>query len=828
MRRWRHKHFLWPVAPVAALVFFLSLSSLAFSPDNDLTDLQWGPLDMQVPSFDTPDGNMEEEIIVAVIDGGIDPSHPDLQGILYEFSEEEQEALHCTRYGYDAVTKGAADPPADDHATHVAAIIGAAWDGYGISGVCSNVRIISINCSVGDDTPLDYCMEAYAFVIRALDYGIPIRVINNSWGNVDASLAMNHLIEEAGKRGALSIFSAGNYSDNMEDSLFIPASYLHDSPYAVIVGAYNKNGAIADFSNYGETFVDVFAPGVQILSAMSSTYHTAYEYMNGTSMAAPAVTGAAAYLAGNHPEITRADELRTLLLSCTTPLDALAPYYANGIVDLSVEETGNHAPVITSVSFSDQSVTVSGAFFGRREGYVQLIDVTAREEAEIEMEDISWSDDRIRIRCKGPLPSVIKVYVETATTQKHDAAILYTHTSPAVYDTSHTLPKDADLMDVIDAPADYQPAGYLEGIDGYLYYMPLRFLVEDVILGFDRLYRYDYRADSWETLPSLPECVVAAQATSFEGGIFVAGTDAAQEKSLVYYYEPDIGEWHELHAEDVPLMTSAVNRNGTLLLIGGAVFENGMWRALDSILAYDLTKERCTPYGALASPVYAPQAVAGGDTLYIYGSRQTGLTEYEQIFQRMEGDTCEVLPPSSLFPAFRAGEGNRRPKFNVALHGALISVPEGLLLVGPMSEDGLADTYLLRTGEDTFVPLDIRLSDWPAFWPAACAYDGRLFAIARSAVEDGFEIFRSSPMNTYLTYEAPVAEEEEPPEEEPLSDAQNLPESDLPRDNEDMTPVETASGRFSRAVWVIALMCLAGAVATAAVIHFTHRSGSGQ
>ncbi|MBR0173086.1 MAG: S8 family serine peptidase [Lachnospiraceae bacterium] len=769
-----------------AATVLLPLFSLA-AEYGDLTPEQWAytaPYGMQVPGWNSGSGNMKDEVIVAVVDGFVDYTHPDLKDVIYEFSEEEQQALGCGRYGYDATKKDNSEPSADDHATHVAGIIAGSWNGSGISGVGSKIKIISVCCSVGEDTPLDYCLEAYAFLLRALEYGIPIRVINNSWGNVDSSLAMNSLIEACGELGALSVFSAGNYDDDLEDTMFLPAGYMHNSPFAVVVGSHTDSGSKSPFSSYGETVMDIFAPGSDILSAMSSSYPESYEYMNGTSMACPAVSGAAAYLAGNHGELSDTPSLRRQLLACAKPLDATNVFFANGILDLSVDETGNYAPVIEALSATAHSVTAEGAFFGPDQGTILVLDATGTGGDEpIDVQITDWSDNKITVAANGKLPAVCKVYVESAENAKFDSALLFTGKSEDVFEEDLVLPDDYGAPDLIDSAPDYQAAGWMGGMDGCLYYLPLFFLVEDVVLATDRLYRFDYREGTWETLAALPEAVVSTQAAVIDHRIVLTGVNRSLTESVAYRYDPETDEWEKLPSDEIPLYASVVNRDGSLLLVGGVDSPDKTDAPLDTILSYDPETGTCTEEGYLAQGVWGAQAVYVDETLYVYGHVTDANGINRQHFQRISGVEAVLL--DDAFPSFRPGEGNRRPKFNVAMHGALVACKEGLILTGPLADDGSADTYLLRDGEDVFEPFRKRLSDAPVFWPAACAYDGKLFTIGRSMAEPGFALFRATPVETFETYVPPP---EEPDEEEPAEET-DTPAEEAPVENE---PVEEA------------------------------------
>ena len=738
-----------PLTGLFLVLFLLSPPFVFVVAAADHTGAQWGFAaadGIHVPSWNDPSGNMENEIILAVLDGGIDYSHEDLKDIVYVFSEEEQKALGCGKYGYDATTGKNNDPPPDDHASHVAGIIGASWNGIGISGVCSNVKIISVCCSVGNDTPLDFCLEGYAFIERCIDYGIPIRVVNNSWGNVDSSLAMNQVVEAVGKKGCLSVFTAGNYADNTEDTIYQPEGYFSGSPYAVVVGACDRNGTKASFSSHGETSVDLYAPGVDILSAIVPQGGIAYDYMSGTSMACPAVTGAAAYLAGNHPEIRTAPELRRLLLSCVRPTDNLDVWYGNGMLDLSVEETLDRAPVIEEVIVSGNILTVQGSYFGRTKGELLVLDDTnGGAGSALESEIVKWSDKRIDVRIDDTVPALIRIYLET-NNQKHDATLFFTQKSAAVYQTDLPVPHGADAPDKIDCAPDYQAAGFLCGIGEKLYYMPMFFLEEDITLAYDLLYSYDIEKKQWQSLRPLPEIVIATQACVYQNEIVICGVSRDLTHSVAYLYDIPLNRWHKLDSTFIPLYTSVVNMDDRLYLVGGADGENGKTNPHAAILSYDPGSGACTEAGSLAAGVWGAQAVYGKDTLYVYGHITGGDGANRQVFQRITDEGPELL--SGAFPVFRAGEGNRRPKFNTALHGALVAGNDALFLVGPMADDGKSDTYRMGYDEDVFLPCKNRLSDAATFWPAACIHHDDLYAISRSLVEPGFELFRSTPVKS--------------------------------------------------------------------------------
>ena len=258
----------------------------------DLTDLQWSSASSDqlgddrpdasahVPDFGGTGSNMEgEPVIVAVIDQPVDYTNPDLAPVMYRFSEAQQQTLGCGEYGYNATWQSKGDElvffPGGDHGTHCAGIIGAAWDGHGISGAASNVRIISIqNCIADGNTSLINNLRAFAFVKKTIEAGIDIRITSNSYGLLQYSRALDVVVRDLGERyGVVSCFAAGN--DTMDIGVLMNMCVgFQDDPYVVIVGATKKGDAIADYSNFSKEFVDIAAPGTNILSTVLSDHGT--------------------------------------------------------------------------------------------------------------------------------------------------------------------------------------------------------------------------------------------------------------------------------------------------------------------------------------------------------------------------------------------------------------------------------------------------------------------------------------------------------------------------------------------------------------------------
>lgn len=223
----------------------------------------------------------DEDVVVAVIDTGVDYEHEDLKERMWDQGENypRLKALGGGKYGYCAVESNfeeeaydSADPMDDHcHGTHCAGIIGAAWNGKGIAGVTDKVKIMAVKA--GDDQGSfmnSSIIKAFNYVDEAIDSGVNVRVTNNSYSGSYMGSSILYAINQCGSKGAISVFASGNSAYNMD----VNDTDRINSPYVVEVAATNAMGEIAGFSNYGEHRVDVAAPGAFILSTVPEQFGT--------------------------------------------------------------------------------------------------------------------------------------------------------------------------------------------------------------------------------------------------------------------------------------------------------------------------------------------------------------------------------------------------------------------------------------------------------------------------------------------------------------------------------------------------------------------------
>ena len=274
-----------------------------------------------------------EDVIIAIVDTGVDWDHPDLADNIWinpleikdNLFDDDGNGYIDDVVGWDFggdIGTGDNDPNEDnpDHGTHVAGLASAVTDnGVGIASIGFKSKLMCVKTSRDDLRSDGNPLIAYGYegIKYAADNGADI--INCSWGGYSYSNFAQSIIEEAVSKGALIIAAAGN--DNSEE-FFYPASYKG----VLSVAATNSSDQKASWSNYG-TLVDVTAPGLNIYSTW---YNDTYDTKSGTSMAAPITAGLAALTISSFPDFTPLQIAEQIRVN-STPIDQLNLNYENKI-----------------------------------------------------------------------------------------------------------------------------------------------------------------------------------------------------------------------------------------------------------------------------------------------------------------------------------------------------------------------------------------------------------------------------------------------------------------------------------------------------------------
>lgn len=293
------------------------------------------------------------------IDGGdiLQPFQSDGRGGWANGISEDGDEFTDDLIGWNFVEN--TNVPWDDHGhgTHVAGLLGAMGDnGVGVTGILWDVQLAAIKFL--DDDGRGFTSDAIDAFHYALDKGIPIS--NNSWSLSSFSQPLEDAISEARIQGHIVVAAAGNQSSDLDVTPRYPVASTLDN--VVAVGATSRRDKITTFSNYGTTTVDLFAPGLHVLSTRPNDR---YVTKNGTSMATPHVTATLAMVQHLRPEWSHQQVIQQVF-DTVDPLERLEGKgvtegrlnFGRAITDLGVATTSmaGDGPSITSLFLNGTGV----------------------------------------------------------------------------------------------------------------------------------------------------------------------------------------------------------------------------------------------------------------------------------------------------------------------------------------------------------------------------------------------------------------------------------------------------------------------------------------
>ena len=252
-------------------------------------------------------------VIVAVVDTGIRYTHEDLAANMWQNPQANLDGYTNDFYGINLVTNGrGSGDPWDDHGhgTHVAGILGAVGNnGVGIAGICWQVQLMALKFidTNGNGTISD--------AITCLDYAAShgANIVTASWGSYAfASAALWDTMNMLRDHDIIVVAAAGNSANNNDTNPLYPASYSTSLDNVIAVAATGRSDQLAPWSDYGQSTVQIAAPGDAVFSCWNGS-DSDYQYYQGTSMAVPHVAGACALVWAEHTNLTAVQVIHQVL-----------------------------------------------------------------------------------------------------------------------------------------------------------------------------------------------------------------------------------------------------------------------------------------------------------------------------------------------------------------------------------------------------------------------------------------------------------------------------------------------------------------------------------
>lgn len=267
-----------------------------------------------------------KDVVVAIIDTGIDVNHEDLKGNLWvnpgesgldakgknkatNGIDDDQNGFVDDVHGWNFVSNNHKLTDNHGHGTHIAGIVGAeAANGKGISGISPNVSLMILKYYDPKVPNTDNLKNTVSSIQYAVKMGA--HIINYSGGGIEYSQEEFEAVQAAEKKGILFVAAAGNERSNSDQNHYYPADYPLKN--IISVTAIDPTTEVLSSSNYGVQTVDIAAPGQNILSCLPNN---SYGLMTGTSQATAFVTGAASLIISHKKQYYQAEEIKKYVLA---------------------------------------------------------------------------------------------------------------------------------------------------------------------------------------------------------------------------------------------------------------------------------------------------------------------------------------------------------------------------------------------------------------------------------------------------------------------------------------------------------------------------------
>ena len=304
-----------------------------------------------------------DQVLVAILDTGVDTHHPDLKSNLWfnaneipgNGADDDGNSYTDDYLGYNFVDYNTDVTDRNSHGTRVTGIIGAVGNNaIGMSGICRTAQVLPLKVFRDNGT------GDVSNAIEAIDYAVNAgaKIINVSWTFVadTGSLFLEETIQRAEAKGVLIVAATGNDKKNLAVDPVYPAAY--DLPNVIAVAALDPYGHLAPFSNYGDGIVDIAAPGIAIVTTDPDVD---FVYFTGTSAAAPHVSAVAALILSGNPGLTP-DQVIEQLKSTSSQNESLEGLITSSRMLNAAQAVGSAPPVSLPASTdTPESATEEGA-----------------------------------------------------------------------------------------------------------------------------------------------------------------------------------------------------------------------------------------------------------------------------------------------------------------------------------------------------------------------------------------------------------------------------------------------------------------------------------
>ena len=567
-------------------------------------------------------------VIVAVLDTGVDYNHEDLSAnkwvntgeIPNNGIDDDGNGYVDDYYGWN-FAYGNSNPWDDNgHGTHVAGTIGAVGNNAkGVAGVCWNVKIMPLKFlnSSGSGWTEDAIEALNYLVMMRSEYGLNIRVVNNSWGGGGYSNALQTAFNILKSVNILPVCAAGNDALDADQSPMYPAAYKLDN--IVSVAAMDKQGKPAYFTNWGISSVDLAAPGVSILSSVPGNNYASY---SGTSMATPHVSGVAALTAAHYS--LNWQQLKGRLLNSVKLLNEAdwgnKRIMTMGMVraDTALASVSGSRPAIFNLSPSTfgagDTITINGYNFGASGGtvYFGATAVTVPSGA-------NWTNTRIKVTAPAGM---------TANPPSNYVVVRKT-VSSVNYDSHRTY---------------FRYGRYAEYVD-------------DLILPV-----------GWATGATVNNLMY-----------IIGGETPLGFLGLVQYYNPATGETMiTSRYKPTPTSNSGAAAIGAKIYVAGGMYPVGNQNIVtDKVEVFDTATRTWSSIASLPQPLLQPGVTALGAKLYVIGGLNAGFSALKTTYVFDTANPALGWVQKADLPAARAYAGARASGSTIYILGGFTSASYG-------------------------------------------------------------------------------------------------------------------------------------------------------